>query len=273
MKEPSVQDSEPRPRRPVAGESSSAAPMVERAFQLFEVLATSETGYSLSELARRLGMSKGSAHGLLKTLEGARAVEVDGERRYVLGPRMYELAQAYIRRSGLRRVAMPAMRRLAASSSETVFLGQVESDGVRIVERVEESGEQSTLRVSARRGALVHLLAGATGRVVLASWPVERRQEYLSSHSLPHFTQHSITEREAFLAAVEQTARTGLGEDHEEYLAGINAVAAGIRGLGGELIALIWIVGFSTRFAGDQLKRAGEALLNETRAISAAVGA
>ncbi|MDE3231412.1 MAG: hypothetical protein KGO05_16155, partial [Chloroflexota bacterium] len=78
---------------------------------------------------------------------------------------------------------------------------------------------------------------------------------------------------EAYLAAVTETARTGIGEDHEEYLAGVNAVAAAIRGLGDELVALVWIVGFSSRFTGETLRQAGAALRDETAAISHALGA
>lgn len=246
--------------------------MVDRAFQVLDLLATQEEGYRLSELARMLGMSKGSMHGLLKTLERGRAVEQDDEHRYVLGPRIYDLAQAYIRRGGLRRFALPAMRRLAARTGETVFLGQVESDGVRIVDIAEIPSEQTTLRVSARRGAHVQLLAGVIGRVVLASWPPSRREEYLRARELPQFTERSITDRDAFLAAVAETARAGVGEERGEYLAGVNAVAAGIHGLDGELIALIWIVGFSTRFADAAMQRAGEALREETQRISQALG-
>ena len=247
--------------------------MVERAFKLLDLLATSEAGYSLSELARLLGMSKGSVHGLLKTLEGGSVVEMDSERRYALGPRIYNLTQSYIRGSGLRRYAMPAMRRLAARTGETVFLGQVEPDGVRIIERVEEPGERSALRVSARRGARIHLLAGATGRVVLANWPPARREKYLQTQTLPGFTARSITDRDAYLAAVEETARTGIGMDREEYLTGVNAVAAAIRGLDNQLIALVWIVGFSAYFTEEAMVRAGEALTAETREVSRALGA
>lgn len=247
--------------------------MVERAFQLLGLLATSETGYSLSELARLLDMSKGSAHGLLKTLESGQVVEVDDSHRYTLGPRIYDLAQAYISHGGLRRFALPAMWRLAALSGETVFLGQVEANGVRIIERVDAPADDSALRVTARRGTRLHLLAGATGRVALASWPVERREDYLSAQTLPRFTERSITERDVYLAAIEDTARRGIGEDHEEYLAGVNAVAAGIVGLGGELLALVWIVGFSSRFTGDVFRQAGDALRDETRNISRALGA
>jgi DNA-binding IclR family transcriptional regulator len=247
--------------------------MVERAFQLLSLLATSETGYSLSELARLLEMSKGSAHGLLKTLEAGQVVELDDNHRYSLGPRIYDLAQAYITRGGLRRLALPAMWRLASLSGETVFLGQVEANAVRIIERVEDPAEDSALRVTARRGTRAPLLAGALGRVVLAGWPSDRREEYLRAQTLPHFTPRSLTDHEAYLAAVAETARTGIGEDHEEYLAGVNAVAAAIRGLGGELVALVWIVGFSSRFTGETLRQAGAALRAETSAISHSLGA
>lgn len=253
--------------------ASAPAPMVERAFKLLDLLAASDVGYSLSELARLLGMSKSSAHSLLKTLESGGVVEVDGERRYALGPRLYNLTQSYIRRSGLRRYALPAMQRLAALTGGTVFLGQIEPDGVRITERVEESGERSVLRVSARRGALIPLLAGAIGRVVLASWPPARREKYLRSQTLPRFTERSITDHDAYLAAVEETAHTGVGVDREEYLTGVNAVSAAIYGLDHQLIALVWIVGFSAYFTEEALVRTASALRTETQEISRVLGA
>ncbi|MFI5276068.1 MAG: IclR family transcriptional regulator [Ktedonobacterales bacterium] len=271
MSEPPVRDTEPNDAG--APRSPAPAPMVERAFRLLDLLAVSDAGYSLSELARLLGMSKGSVHGLLKTLEAGGVVEVDSERRYALGPRIYNLTQSYIRRSGLRRYALPAMRRLAALTGETVFLGQMEPDGVRILERVEEPIARRSLRVSARRGALVPLLAGAIGRVALASWPPARREEYLRAHTLPAFTTHAITDRTAYLAAVEQTARTGVGIDREEYLTGVNAVAAAIHGMDQQLIALVWIVGFSAFFNDEALPRAAEALRAETAEVSRALGA
>lgn len=246
--------------------------MVNRAFQVLDLLAAREAGFRLSELAQALGMSKGSMHGLLKTMLQRRVVEVDDERRYVLGPRVFDLAQAYIRRGGLRGLALPAMRRLAALSGETVLLGQIEADAVRIVEVIELPSEQAALRVAARRGTRIHLLAGATGRVVLASWPFDRRAEYLRAHALPEFTEHSITSPEAYMAAVDATLSTEVGEEHEEYLVGVTAVAAGIRGLSGEVIALLWIAGFSTRFTGSVLRHAAEALRDEARNISRALG-
>src|SRR5712691_11712071 len=56
-------------------EQVASAPMVERAFRLLDLLSVTEEGLTLSDLARSLNMSKGSLHGLLKTLERSGAVE------------------------------------------------------------------------------------------------------------------------------------------------------------------------------------------------------
>ncbi|HLZ60954.1 MAG TPA: IclR family transcriptional regulator, partial [Ktedonosporobacter sp.] len=244
------------------------APMVERAFRLLDLLSLSEEGLTLSELARLLSMSKGSLHGLLKTLEHSGAVEQIDERQYVLGPKIYDLAQHSLKHAGLRRFALPAMHRLAQNIGETLFLGRIEPQGVRIIECVLPDHDQPSLHISAGRGTRVHLLAGATGRVILASWPLEQRTAFLRAHPLPRFTAHSITDPDQFLATVAEAERTGIGEDREEYLGGVNAVAAPITGPGGALVALLWVVGFSTHFHVEAMRAAGQQLREETIIIS-----
>ncbi|HLV99204.1 MAG TPA: IclR family transcriptional regulator [Ktedonobacterales bacterium] len=250
-----------------------AAPMVERAFRLLELLSFSEEGLTLSDLARALSMSKGSVHGLLKTLESNRAVEQTEDRHYILGPRIFDLAQAYGQRPDLRRFALPAMRRLAASIHQTIFLGRVEEDRIRILECVEDEQGPPSLSISARRGGRIPLLAGATARVVLAAWPHAKREQFLRAQPLPTFTEHSITAPDRFLMAIEEAARTGIGEDHEEYLTGVNAMAVPIYGSGGMLVALLWVAGFASHFGEEEMQRARQPLRTEAEGISHALGA
>jgi DNA-binding IclR family transcriptional regulator len=247
--------------------------MVERAFLLLELLSDSEEGLTLTDLARALTMSKGSMHGLLKTLESIGAIEQVEERRYVLGARVYLLAQAYIQRAGLRRFALPAMYRLAASTGETVCLGKVEQKGVRIVECIIDEGEQAALHISAARGQRIPLLAAATGKVVLANWSASQREAFLQAHPLPKFTAHSITDPQQFLARIEETARQGAGFDYEEFLVGVNAVAAPVYGVGDTLVGLLWIVGFASRFGDEALVRSASQLRAETAEVSRLLGA
>jgi DNA-binding IclR family transcriptional regulator len=251
----------------------SPAPMVERAFRLLDLLSGTEEGLTLSDLARALNMSKGSIHGLLKTMENSGAIEQVEDRRFVLGPRIYDLAQTYIQRAGLRHFALPAMRRLASSTGETVCLGRIVQKGVRIIECVVDEGEQGGFLIAAKRGMRIPLLAGACGVVVLASWPVAQREQYLRTHPLPRFTEHSITDPQQFLARVEEVARAGISIDSEEYLDGVNAVSTPVYGTGGVLVALLWIVGFASRFKDEILVSAAGLLREEAMAISQSLGA
>ena len=273
MKEQSVPYTEPvEAREDSAAPASVPAPMVERAFRVLDLVSAAEEGLTLSELARALNMSKGSMHGLLKTLESVGALEQTEERSYAPGPRIYDLAQRYVSHAGLRRFALPAMHRLAEQVGETVLLGRVESRGVRIIEVVVSEHEQAGLRISAQRGTRVHLLAGATGRVVLADWSVAEREAFLLAHPLPRFTERSLTEPAALLEAIAQTENSGIGIDRGEYLEGVNAVAAPIYGPGRNLLALLWIVGFASRLNDQALARSADLLRAETNAISRSLG-
>ncbi len=245
-------------------------PMVERAFQLIDLLTVAEQGLGLSELARALDMSKGSMHRLLKTLEYCGVVEQQ-ERFYVLGSRIYKLA-AYVRGAGLRKLALPAMQRLVSSIGETIFLGRIEQENMHVIEAVEAGGEHLYPHVSVPRGTRVPLLAGTAGRLFLAQWPPEKRQSWLQKHALPRFTEYSMTDAYQFLQAVEETVRTGLSIDHEEYLAGVNAVAVAITGPEKSLVAVLCTLGFASHFDDEALLLAGHQLLVEAEIISRSLG-
>ncbi len=274
MKEQSVQYGEQNEEREATASAQVApAPMVERAFRLLDLLSVTEEGLTLSDLARSLNMSKSSIHGLLKTLESSGAIEQLEDRRFVLGPRIYDLAQTYIQRAGLRHFALPAMHRLATITGETVCLGRVELKGVRIIDWVVDEEEQAGLHIAIRRGMRIPLLAGAFGAFVLATWPLVQRENYLRTHPLTRFTEHSITDPQQFLARIEEVVLAGISIDREEYLDGVNAVAAPVYSAGGTLLAFLWIVGFTTRFKDEVLDRAAQHLLIEAETISKALGA
>jgi DNA-binding IclR family transcriptional regulator len=109
--------------------------------------------------------------------------------------------------------------------------------------------------------------------VALAALPLAKRQEFLCAQPLPAFTEHSITNPDRFLEAVEETARTGIGEDHEEYLIGVNAIAVPIYGAGRALAALLWVAGFASHFGEEEMQRTRTQLYKEAGVISRALGA
>lgn len=253
------------------GVLDAPVPMVERAFQLLDLLMASDNGLTLSDLARTLSMSKGSMHRLLKTLENCGVIELRDNRLYVLGPRIYKLA-TFVRGTGIRRLALPAMQRLASHVGETTFLGRFEQEEVHVIESVEAGGQHLFPHVSVPRGTHIPLPAGASARIVLASWPIERVRAWLRTHPLPRYTEHSITDPEQFLNTIEEVARTGFAFDNEEYLIGVNAVAVPIYGPERSLLAQLCMLGFAAHFNGETLLSAGQQLQEEAATIARALG-
>ncbi|MDQ6773110.1 MAG: helix-turn-helix domain-containing protein [Actinomycetota bacterium] len=147
-------------------------PAVDRSFRILDLLSRSPAPLGASEVARRLGLPKSTAHGLLRSLREVGAVE-DVSRRYRLGPAVEHLAAI----AELRRRWRPALQELAAASAETAFLGQVRGARVAIVDEVLGSGGPV---VSAPVGTFVPASAGALARVLTGARVAREQGEYLA---------------------------------------------------------------------------------------------
>src|SRR6478735_4986783 len=73
---------------------------VRKALELLTAFSVHDPEWSLSAVARRLGLPKSTAHNLLRTLQSFDLVHQDSERRtYRLGPRALELGLAFAQSS------------------------------------------------------------------------------------------------------------------------------------------------------------------------------
>ncbi len=87
------------------------------------------------------------------------------------------------------------------------------------------------------------MLAGAVGKVFLASMDPEQARKIIESKGLPRFTDNSIVDTAQYYKELQQVSAQGFAVDDEEYILGVRAVAAPLMGLG-QLRSAIWIVGF-----------------------------
>jgi IclR family KDG regulon transcriptional repressor len=245
-------------------------PAVLKAFKLLETISLSDKPLGVSELSRQLQMGKSTVHGLVTTLEALGVLEaVNGSKRYVLGPRLPALCSRSGNQADLRQVARAALERLAATTEQTSFLG-VPADGhVTILDIVHG---RPTLSISAPVGSSIPLLAGAVGKVVLASWEPQRRRAFLSDNVLPSFTQASIVKSDAYESAVAETIARGAAVDVDEYVDGVRAAAAAITGANRQLLGVLWVAGFSRHIDQQRLEFIAQAVLREAGEISARLG-
>ncbi|MGB9879520.1 MAG: IclR family transcriptional regulator, partial [Anaerolineae bacterium] len=222
--------------------TSYTAPAVVKAFAILEEVAREPGKLGISSLAKRLDLPKSTVHGLVKVLLQLKVLVQEGEDRgYRLGPRLLELGRDAAKALSLEALAQPYLEALAQELKETVFLGICQGQQVVITAKAESPSEW---KVSAPVGTRLPLLAGATGKAFLSTFPEDQVRALLADTTLPRYTARSITDPQEFLREIEQARQTGYATDYEEYLRGINAVCVLLPGTNQGCPAALWVVGF-----------------------------
>ena len=249
---------------------SRLVPAVDRAARLLEVLELGGRPMTISELARHLGINKGTVRDLLETLRAHGLLERDEARKeYRLGPRLARLGMAALGQMDLASVARPFLLDLASEINGTVLLVVPHGDRATIVDKVD--GGRVAVDVSATVGRRIRLAAGACGKVFLSVVADAERARYLAD--LQHPTPRTITDLAAYAAELEAVRLLGYATDDEEYLTGVRAAASPVYDARGRLGAAVLVLALTGSLRLEDLPQTGEATARTAGAISAALGA
>ena len=133
------------------------APAATRALLVLDLLASkSDREFTLAEVARRVGMSVGSAHAILHAMSDAGYVtRLADNRRYVLGPMAVAVGQAASHRNRAIAAAREELVRLAQEVPADCSLCARVHDEVVILERVGRPNPHRPLARVGQRFALV----------------------------------------------------------------------------------------------------------------------
>lgn len=207
--------------------------------------------HSLNDLALATGISRPTAHRLAVAMEDHGLVARDGDGRFLLGPRIFELAES----AGTDELAVrarPILRNLRDQTGESTQLYQRVGDQ-RVCLAVADLA--SGLRDTVPKGALLAMTAGSAAQILLA-WEDEADAESLLDAAA--FTS-------ATLAAVR---RRGWAHSVAEREPGVASVSAPVRGGGGRVVAALSISGPAERLGRSPGRRLAEPLVSAAEALS-----
>lgn len=196
-----------------------------RALELIEQVASSREPVRLSELARRLGLPKSSAHALARTLDEEGFLERDRRGAYTLGPRLLSLLGRLPDRLQLPRVARPVLQELVEDLGETALVGVRRNTDVVYIEQVETP---QFMRYVAPLGEPRPLHCTSIGKVLLAGLPGDEADVLLRSAPLQAFTVYTKVEISSIVAELEAIRRQGFSMNREESVSGVTGVAVPI---------------------------------------------
>lgn len=244
---------------------------LERAAAMLRLLAGGERRLGLSDVASSLGLAKGTAHGILRTLQAEGFVEQDpASGRYQLGAELLRLGNSYLDVHELRARALVWTDDLARSSGESVHLGVLHQQGVLIVHHVfRPDDSRQVLEV----GAMQPLHSTALGKVLSAYDPVAHSEVVEAERA--SFTPRTVTDLTDFEALLDMTRARGWAADVEETWEGVASVAAPIHDRRRMPVGAVAITGAVERVcAGGELRSELVAAVRDcARAVSRDLGA
>jgi len=231
-----------------------------RGLKILEILGQAQDGVSITELAERLGVDKGSASRLVATLASYGFAEKDeATRRYHLGAQVVTLSRSLLTRSPLRETAKPFLRELMERTGECAHLAIPAQGRVLYIDQVESP---ATLRVNAQVGTLNPLHSTALGKVLLAFGDLELPSE------LESFTPHTLTDAEGLRKNLEQVRTQGYAVDDEEFDLGVRCIAVPVLDFRGKVVGSIGISGPATRVTRERLPQLSAIVLEVGKSLS-----
>lgn len=267
MGENTIDDQE---QAPEAGQPKAPRTVqsVTRAAQLLKSLGRFSRPTSLSDLSRRVGLSKPATYNLLRTLEIEGLISKDVDARYQLSWGTYELGSAVLRSTNLTKLARFHLDRLANETGEAVLLGILDNETVLYLDRGQANVTFGMVANTGRRSAL-H--STASGKVLLANQPQEYIQEYLQ-RGLKAFTSNTITDPAVLLEDLETTARRDYSPCWEERELGLSSISVPVRNHSGKVQAAMTVAAPSSRLNRRTLSRYLAPLQHEAVAVSLKLG-
>ena len=265
-----VPHSRPSPSPASARDVSSGPQSVGRVIAILEYVVSRPEGATLTELAAHTGAPKTSLVGLCKALVAEDCLRRNSSGRYQPGQRIFALAMRATDGRELIELARPWLLELSKVTGETAVLGAIapDDDVVVYLDKMESS---QPIRYAVNVGERRELYCTAIGKILLAHFPTEKLERYLSTRPLTRYTDSTLCETQLLRAELERIRAEGIGHNRGERVRDANGVAAAVFGSDGRPVAGLLIAGPARRME-SYLKRNEAAVRRAAAALTRALG-
>ncbi len=206
---------------------------LERGLAVIRAFDEHHAALTLSEVARRTGLTRAAARRFLLTLvELGYVDQVDGVFR--LRPRVLELGFAYLSGLTLPELAQPHMDRLSSSLHESCSVSVLDGDELVYVGRVHA---RRIMKAAIAVGSRFPAYPTSMGRVLLAHADPAWLDAYLDRVELHPLTPVTVTDRGRLREVLARVRESGHAVVDQELEVGLRSMAVPVHGRGGDVVA------------------------------------
>ena len=224
--------------------------VMDRTFDIIELLSQAQTPMSLTEISKETGLSKSTVHRLLQSMNSRHYVEKDKNSSYSIGLKLVELVSYHINGLELHTEAKPFLSILRSELNLTVHLGILEADEVIYVEKMDL---YPTTMLYSQIGYRSPAYCSSMGKCLLSCLSGEELEEALFNCKFKQFTPNTITNMHDFKQYLKKVRQQGWAMDDEEYMQGHRCVGAPIFDYRGDSIASVCVSGHITEISDEKL--------------------
>jgi IclR family pca regulon transcriptional regulator len=220
---------------------------------------------TLAEAAAKTGLTRAAARRILMTLEDLGFAAREGERHFVLTPRVLSLGYAYLSSMPLWHFAVPVLEALVEQLGETCSLAVIDDTELVYVLRIPV---RRILSQASTIGTRLPLHCHSSGRVLLSGLTPTQLDAYFSRARFEAFTHRTVVDPARLRRLVTDAARKGYAFVNGEMEDDVSGLSVPVLDPDGAVLAALNVSykqrGLSqasaVRSALPALKRAAERL-------------
>ena len=237
---------------------------VAKAISILQQFSVEEPLLGVSELSRRLDLTRSTVHRLLATLREGDLVEQDpSSHKYRLGRTAVDLGYNAIYSDPLLVTALPYLYFLSDQVGETVYLGERRGDEVATVLHVLSPSSREQMHWYDR----LPLHSSSSGKVLLAH-AEDTDFSSVVEKGLHGYTEHTVTDPTELQEEMARIREQGFAACFEEYRLGANAIAVPVADHKGKVVAALTVLGPAYTLTRDKAMASLERLKAVSREIT-----
>ena len=200
---------------------------VGKAFAVLKSFTSETFELTLSEIAARADLDRGTAFRLIQTLTELGYLQaVPQNRRFRLGVACLDLGYTVLSRGSLRPIVEPLLRDLVPAVGDAASLGILDGGDVVYLARVGAGLDRH--KMDRRPGTRIPAYSAALGHVMLAHLPRDQQIERLELRPRVKLSERTLTDLDALLARLDQVKKKGHAVSDGENAYGLRTLATPI---------------------------------------------
>lgn len=215
------------------GEGRDYVRALARGLKVIECFDAEHAHLTLSDVARRTGLTRPSARRALLTLQSLGYV-TETAQRFSLTPRTLRLGYAYLASEPLWKQSERYIRDVGAKIGQTCSIAVLDGGEVVYVAR---AASKRIINDYITIGFRYPAYPTSLGRVLLSGLPPAELDAYLARVRLEKLTPHTVVQRSSFLRMIKEVGQRGWACADQELDIGLRSIGVPIRDGSGHIVA------------------------------------